>query len=368
MYPELSWKEDKTLAFIKSEIQQLLLNYSGSYTLIEKRSGIILDLNICPEFDRILFRADVDALPIHEETGLSFASKVPGVMHACGHDAHAAMLLGALKCITTNELEIKHNLRFVFQRAEEITNTMSGGECMVKEGALKNISKAYAIHISSRDEKNTMKCRSGYMMSNAASVSFEIKCRGGHVKDPNNGSNAVDVLTDIHVHLRGFALRNIGPKESVSFIPTISVTGERSNIMPEIARSTYSFRNFISTERRNLFFKELKQRIKLICSTYPDTSLVSFEVCPGFPPLVNDPDNHKYVNNLLVNNGFDTAEARRSFAGEDFSYFLNKCEGSYWVLGAKQGKGYGHHTSLFNPSEEVFQTGAAFWLLLAISD
>ena len=178
MYPELSWKEDNTISFIKSEIKKLLNNYKGSSTLTEKKGGLVLDLNLSPEFDRILFRADIDALPIQEETNLSFASQVPNVMHACGHDCHAAMLLGALKVLTSENLEIKHNIRFIFQRAEEIPYVTSGGESLVKDGIMKNIAKAYALHISSKDEEGILRSKPGLMMSNCTSIRLRSNAWG----------------------------------------------------------------------------------------------------------------------------------------------------------------------------------------------
>ncbi len=368
MYPELSWKEDNTISFIKSEIVKHLKNYKGSSSLTEKKGGLILDLNISPEFDRILFRADVDALPIQEETNLSFSSQVPNVMHACGHDCHAAMLLGALKVITSKNLEIKHNIRFIFQRAEEVPFVTSGGESLVKDGIMKNISRAYALHISSKDELGVLRSKPGPMMANCTTICFEIKCMGGHVMCPESGSNAIDVMTDIHNYLKGFALRAIGPKERVSFVPAVSNSGTAANIMPEYAKATYAFRNYLKEDIKNDFLQNLKKRIQAIASTYQDACLHSFDVFDGYPVLVNDYDSFSYVDALLQTNNFKTSLSREVFAGEDFAYYLKKVKGSYWSLGAKQGKCYGHHTSLFNPDEEAFSKGAAFWLLLAVND
>ena len=368
MYPELSWKEENTVSYLKSQIKDLLKTYKGSYALKELKGGIVLDLNISPEFDRILMRADIDALPIQEETGLSYSSKIPGVMHACGHDMHAAMLLGALKHLVESKLIIKHNLRMVFQRAEEVPYHKSGGLSLVEEGVLKNVSKVYALHVISHNSSDTFGSRAGRTMANPASFTFKIRCMGGHVKCPHDGSNAIDVITDIHMHLRGFALRTLGPENISSFVPTQSISGNSCNIMPEYAEATYTFRNFLTAKERSKFFIKLKKRIETLCKTYPDTSLHSFEVTNAYPALVNDPENYRYVNKLLEKNGHQTMSLAPAFSGDDFAYYLEKVEGSYWTLGAMQEHSYGHHTSRFNPNEAVMIKGAAFWLLLAAND
>lgn len=368
MYPELSWGEANTIAFIKKEIQKLLLTHKGSYLLSEKEGGLVLDINVSSEFDRILFRADIDALPIQEETNLPFSSKIPNVMHACGHDFHVAMLLGALKTIITHPLEIKHNLRFIFQRAEESPMHGSGGESLVKDGILNHISKVYCLHITSRDKLGLFRSKPGVMLANCASVSFVIKSMGGHVMCPEKGSNAIDIITDIHNHLRGFALRCIGPKESICFIPTVSRAGNVCNIMPGYAHTTYAFRNYLKEKERNEFLTSLEKRIRAIVQTYPDSSLHSFEVSSGYPILENDPSSYVYVDKLLKKVCFETGYADQVFAGDDFTYYLQKAKGAYWTLGAGKENYYDHHTSLFNPDEEALSKGAAFWLLLATND
>lgn len=366
-YPELSWQETKTIAFLKAEILKICNQTHLDTCFEEKKGGLVLDINIDSSYDRILFRADIDALPIQEETDLSFRSAYDGVMHACGHDCHAAMLLGGLKGICEHSLPIKHNLRFIWQRAEENPLTDSGAKVLAQEGVLKNISKAYGLHITSREEAGVFLSRPGAMMSNPAHIHFKIKCLGGHVMNPDSGSNAIDVITDIHMHLRGFVLSSLGPKEPISFVPSISHAGSVSNIMPNEGHATYSFRNFLSQERRNHFIKILKDRLLSLIHLYPDAELEQFAFYPGYPVLENHIDDYAILNKLLLDHGFNTATTRLMFSGEDFSYYLQKCPGCFWLLGAAQGENFDHHTSLFNPSEEALWMGVCFWMILATS-
>lgn len=364
-HPELSWKETQTIAFLKAEIHKILEGTHLTSCLEEKRGGLILDLTVDPCYDRLLLRADIDALPIQEETDLPFQSHHDGVMHACGHDFHAAMLLGALKAICEHPMLMRHNLRFVWQRAEENPVVDSGGKVLVREGVLKNISKVYGLHITSKEETGKFLSRPGPMMSNSSHLHFKIKCMGGHVMHPDKGSNAIDIMTDIHMHLRGLILSSLGPKEPISFVPSISHAGAAPNIMPNQGYATYSFRNFLSHDKRTQFIQKLNDRLLSLIRLYPDARLESFEFCPGHPLLENYLDEYEISKELLVNQGFITATTRLMFSGEDFAYYLQKCPGCFWLLGAAQGQEFDHHTSLFNPNEEVLWMGVLFWILLA---
>ncbi len=364
--PELSWQEEKTLKYIKDEILKFLPQITYETTLTERVGGLVLDITIDKNFERILFRADVDALPIQEETGLTFASKHPGVMHACGHDMHAAMLLGFLSLFSKNPmLPYKKNLRLVWQRAEETPIVKSGGETLMTEGVFDDVSHVYALHIGSKDPAGLFLSRPGAMMSNPALVTFGIKCTGGHVMHPHIGSNAIDVLTDIHTHLRGFVLRFFGPNEPISFIPSVSKAGGANNIMPNYGTAAYTIRNFLSQRDLTNFIKKLKEKIESIINTYPDSKLDKFHFHKCYPVLVNQPDNFTMVNNILLKNGLDTDYSKLLFSGEDFAYYLKKQKGSFWVLGAKQNE-WDHHTSKFSPDESVLWKGCGFWCALAL--
>lgn len=364
-YPELSWQETQTIAFLKKEVQKICQATYLDTHLEEKKGGLVLDITIDPSFDRIMFRADIDALPIQEQTGLSFQSQHDGIMHACGHDCHAAMLLGGLKALCEHPLTLKHNLRFVWQRAEENPLTDSGAKTLIQEDVLKDISKVYGLHITSRESLGAFVSKPGPLMSNSAHIHFKIKCMGGHVMNPDQGSNAIDIITDIHTHLRGLVLSSLGPKEPISFVPSVSHAGSASNIMPNQGHATYSFRNFLSYEHREQFVKMLKERILSLIHLYPDAELQSFEFYPGYPVLENNMEEYELSHKLLLEHGFNSLIPKLMFSGEDFAYYLQERPGCFWLLGAAQGPQFDHHTSLFNPNEEALWMGVCFWMLLA---
>lgn len=365
--PELGWQEHKTLALLEYHIHNITKNSLLDFEIVRKEGGIWVDLTIDPSLPRVLFRADIDGLPIQEDTSLPFSSVHEGIMHACGHDCHIAMLLGAFKAIAEGCIPVSHNIRFVWQRAEEFANQRSGGEKLVEEGVCDGISYAYALHISSVEDGGMFSSRPTIFLANSALFKFEIECSGGHVMRPNSGSNAIDVMMDILHSLRGFETLMFEPYEPIAFVPSIASAGLATNVRPNSAQICFAFRNFLKKEEKNRFVIAVKDKIERITSLYPTASISSFEFFEGYPVLENDPENYHFVRNLLAQAGFHTKVSNLVFAGEDFSYYLRKVPGSYWSLGAKQGLGTDHHTAKFNPDEKYLWQGVAFWLTLAVN-
>ncbi len=368
--PETRWKEDGTLEYIRQRVPAVFTGEPQG--LLERSSGgIVLDLTYDPNWDRILFRADVDALPIQEETDLPFASQNPGVMHACGHDMHTAMLLGAMKAIAAGAVQPTHNLRFVFQRAEENPGTdprpESGGWVLVDEGVLDGISAVYGLHIGADKPAGVFMSRGGPMMANSDRLKVEITCSGGHVMSPHKGTNAIDVGVRICQELEGFALRTLGPNEPISLVPAIFQSGTASNIRPGKAELWFAVRNMLDEEYREHFRVLLEQHIMSlsICHSGADIKVTYVH---GHPALINDCKSFEGVQKVLQNAGFETQVQEQNFGGEDFAYYLRRCPGSFWFLGAENpDMPGGHHTATFNPREEEMEKGVAFWLALATS-
>ena len=362
--PELGWEETKTLDLIQSEIDHLLPLIPFEATKTLHKGGISLDIDVDPSFDRILLRADIDALPIEEKTGLSFSSKHPGIMHACGHDCHAAMLLGALRSLATGTIPTS-NLRFVWQRAEEIYLCQSGGSSLVENGITDGVARVHGLHISSPLESGVLYSRPSLMMANATHITMEIKCTGGHVMHPNMGSNAIDISTDIHLAARNFCARMLDPENQVAFSPSISQAGVKANIMPEFVTMSYSLRNFLDPESLHRFFVDFRHHIESILAAYKDASLSAYRVSTGFPALSNDETLYEKTKQDLTTAGLRVDFCPLLFCGEDFSYYAEKKPGSFYMLGARQGEGFDHHTAYFNPDEKAFVKGVAYWIAIA---
>lgn len=363
--PEPSWREEKTLALISIELDKISKESLYPSYITKRNGGIWVDLLVDEQLPFILFRSDIDALPIKEETNLFYSSIHEGYMHACGHDCHTAMLLTAFKAIASGLIFPKSNIRFVFQRAEECGENPSGGSMLVEEGVLKNIDFAYGLHISSTLESNVFYSRKDLMMANSSYIEFEINCSGGHVMRPDLGSNAISLMTDILSHLKGFEKLFFPPNEPIVFIPSIARAGAKSNIRPNTAYFCYAIRNFLPTVKREEFIHAVAEKIEMITKLYPSAKLSEFKVNNGYPALYNNSENYKFVENALREELLQTASSPILFSGEDFAYYLKETPGSFWLLGAKQNPIYDHHTSKFNPDESTLKTGVAFWLTLA---
>jgi amidohydrolase len=377
--PETRWEENETIAYIRARIDEIQRDQGGGsdsvqVDLREGKGGLIVDLTFDPKWNRRLFRADVDALPIQENTGLPFASRNPGRMHACGHDMHTAMLLGAFKAIREGKVQPIYNLRLVFQRAEEGPGSKpipeSGGNVMVnQDGVLEGVFSAHALHISSNSEIGIFRSRAGPIMGN--SDRFEIvisNAKGGHVMNPSSGENALDVAYDIQTSLRTFLSRNLAPSRQATLVPTGVDAGfgiESSNVMPSEARIYYGIRNLLNTDDRATLYQSLTDEIEGTAAQYPGVH-VELNMVYGHPATINS--DFEEIRDILVAGGFRFNEVGPGLGGEDFAYFLQKCErGSFWYLGAG-GKGSAPgHSPEFNPDESVMSLGVAFWLALATS-
>ncbi|MCF7806769.1 MAG: amidohydrolase [Simkaniaceae bacterium] len=363
--PELAWEEEQTIAYLLNEIAQFNILSSIQLSIHHRVGGFFVDVDIAPHFPRLLFRADLDALPIEEALDIPYRSQFKNRMHACGHDCHAAMLLAALKALCERDLPLTSNLRLVFQRAEEIGPEKSGGKTLVHEGVCADIFEVYGLHIGTTLESGVFFSRPNELLANTALIQFEISCSGGHVMRPHLGTNAIDVQAEICLALRGFERKVLDPSDVALFIPSMSEAAIANNIRPNFLKMTYAFRSFLRNDKKKQFIQAVRNKIENIIAGFATTRLESFFVSDGYPILANDPQNVAMVKTMLESHQMQTELSLPLFAGDDFAYYLLHSPGSYWMLGAKTGNGQDHHTPDFNPDESILHKGIAFWLLLA---
>lgn len=372
-HPETRWEEDQTLNFVREEVDRI-----GSGLLQQQlgfAGGYVYDLTVRDDaVDRIVLRADVDALPVTEATGLRFTSAMPGKMHACGHDTHVAMLLGAIKAITKGGVVPRHNLRFVFQRAEENPGTeplaMSGGAKLVCEGVLKDVNRAYGLHIWPNGVAGTFYSRAGAFLGNSGRLKMVLHGKGGHVAQPHRGDNVLRIWYDVMTAFNTIAARRLPPTEPVTVEPVIAKAGTGSNIMPAEGEFWFGVRTMLPRDEHNAFMAAMEEETRTIVSRYPGAS-VDFTRILGHPSLQNDEDNFGTVRRILTDAGQPVEVHEPLLGGEDFAHYLDRkhkgVPGSFWLLGAHQ-EGTGDcHAPTFNPDESVFWNGVLFWLLLATS-
>jgi amidohydrolase len=374
--PELRWQENETIDFVRNggrigaseNLTPLDIKIQDRY-----QGGLVVDLGFEKGLDRIIFRADIDALPVQEETGLPYASVVPGKMHACGHDVHTAMLLGAYRALVTSRIKCKHNIRFVFQRAEENPGTppnpKSGGQTLVEEGVLEGISHAYGLHIwnSPDSTPGVFYSRPGPFMGNSGRLKIAVKASGGHVAKPSGGVNVLRITQAIQNTLDGYLARTLGPFEPAALEPAILKAGTGSNVMPAEAEMWYGVRTVLPGRMHELYMVEIEETIRSVVFMFPGAS-VQFERILGHPALINDTKSYKHVESVLLEANQITGFHERILGGEDFAHYLDAeygVPGSFWFLGARKDGTGDHHAPTFNPDESVFWKGVLFWLLLA---
>ncbi len=377
-HPETRWEESWTLQRVWDECYNMTRRRDEVFgpwhvvpdgESIRPKGGFVLNATFDPSFDRILFRADVDALPVTEATGLPFASTIPGKMHACGHDVHMAMLMGALKAIAEGRVKPTHNLRFVFQRAEENPGAEpradSGGKVLVDEGVLDGITSVHGLHIwaASDGTPGVFYSRPGQFMANSDRWCITITAKGGHVMAPHHGVNALRVANAIMTALEGFPNRILGPNEAATLEPVICKSGTGTNIMPASAELWYGVRTLLAPTDRDLYFDRLESEVRAVALRFP--AEVEFKRVYGHPALINDSTSVRTVGELLRANDQSVEERERILGGEDFAHYLYGAPGSFWMLGAYQEGSGDHHSPTFNPDERVFWQGVLYWLALA---
>ena len=363
--PELRFEEEQTLAVVRREIEARTATSPrrSKIEIREHRGGLAVDVTVDAAAERWLLRADVDGLPVPEQTGLPYASIHPGHMHACGHDAHTAMLLGAFSLLVGPTTPAR-NLRFVWQRAEENPVTESGGAMLVREGVCEDVSRVYGLHVDANRKSGSFLSRPGAHMANSDRLQVQIKCQGGHVARPHHGSNAADIAVDVCAALRGFALRTLGPHEAVSLVPAIVRAGTASNVRPDTAELWFAVRNFLDADRRQAFETALVREIEHLVRRYADASVAVTPV-RGHPSLINTATEVERVRRLLEAAGLPTVEDDTRFGGEDFAWYLRARPGCFWFLGAETPGSADHHAPRFNPDPTVFWRGVHYWLILA---
>lgn len=355
-HPELSWKEHRTTGRLISELERL-----GLPSQQPLETGIICEIEGPSHVPVVAIRADIDALPIQEETDLPYASETPGVMHACGHDAHAAMLVGAAELLTQHREGLPAPVRLIFQPAEE---TGSGARAMVEAGALEGVGAIFGGHVDRHYPTGTLVAVKGAV--NASTDTFRISIRGqqGHAARPHETVDAVVVGSLIVMAVQTIVSREIDPTHpSVVSIGRFEA-GSAENVIAGAAELSGTIRAQDPAVR-----KHLHRSIARICESVGHLHQASVELKTeeGTPPLVNRGPMVDVARRAAAEAlGADRVRSRVrtvNMGGEDFSWYLQQVPGCYVRLGARleDSAGYPAHSSRFEIDEGVLAAGAA-WL------
>ena len=365
--PELSFQEFETASFVETELRNIGLKPTigvagtGLTAIIEGKN---------PSKKVVALRADMDALPIIEANEVSYRSTKPGIMHACGHDAHTSSLLGAARILYNLRSEFEGSVKLIFQPGEEMAP--GGASLMIKDGALKNPAPQVILgqHVMPLIPVGKVGFRKGLYMASADEIYITVKGKGGHAAMPDNTVDPILISAHLIVALQQIISRNANPK-----IPSVLSFGHieglgATNVIPNEVKIKGTFRTLNEEWRA-----EAKLRIRKLAEGLVQSMGGQCEVniVDGYPYLENEPELTNRVKNVAIDylGAENVLDLDIWMASEDFSYYSQEIDACFYRLGTRnEAKGIisGVHTPTFNIDEDSLEIGAGLMAYLAISE
>jgi carboxypeptidase Ss1 len=363
--PELAYKEKATSKLVANKLRALGL---------EVRTGIggtgVLGILRGQQTGRVVgLRADMDALPIEEMADVDFRSREKGVMHACGHDTHVAMLLGTANLLANHRKDIAGTVKFFFQPAEE-HGGRGGAKPMIEDGVMKNpkVDFVFGLHIDGDLESGVLAFRSGPAMAAPDTFQIRITGRGGHGAYPHQTIDPIYVAAQLVVALQGVSGRMIDPVQPIVISIGSIHSGTKENIIPDQAILQGTIRTVDEITRKRAKAK-VAEVAKGVCRAFGAKAEVEFEK-DAYPVMVNDERVTEKARKILGKMPGTRVKVKPlQLGGEDFSRFLHEAPGTFYFLGTKNpAKGciYPNHSPRFKVDEEVLKFGSASLAQLAM--
>jgi amidohydrolase len=352
--PELSYKEFNTSKFIQDHLQSLGIPFkvmaeTGVVALIEgKKSNRVIAL-----------RADIDALPIQEANNVAYASKVPGVMHACGHDVHTTILLGAARILNETKAHWEGSVKLIFQPGEE--KNPGGASILIKEGVLENPAPTAIIglHVHPILETGKLSFKSGKAMASADEIYITVKGKGGHAATPHLTADTVLAASELVVALQKVVSRDKDPL-SPSVLSICAINGGfTTNVIPSEVKLMGTFRAMDETWRFNAH-KRMQEVANGIATS--SGAEIDFKIDVGYPTVYNDPVITEKARSIAASTmgTSNIEEGELRMGAEDFGYYSQKIAGCFFRLGTgnkQKNITSGVHTPTFDIDEDAIEIG-----------
>ena len=358
-HPELGFQEFETAKVVAERLRSLGVEEIKTGIAVTGVTGLIRGSKPGPKSDTVvLLRADMDALPIDEQNDVDYRSQVPHTMHACGHDAHTAMLLGVAGLLMKKRDQFLGTVKVLFQPAEE---GGGGARVMIDEGVLESpkVDYAFGMHIDQGSPVGQISLRPGPSMASADRFTIVIQGKGGHGASPHETVDPISIGAQIIVALQTIVSREVDPIDPAVVTVGALIAGDASNVIPDTAELRGTLRSFNPAVR-----EQIGRRTGEIAAGIANAmrGSVEYRYLPGYPSTVNDLEQAELVRQVAVEvvGEENVVLQPMQMGAEDFSYFLEKVPGAFWFVGSRnpeRGLVWGHHHPRFDLDEEAMTYG-----------
>lgn len=357
-HPEVAFQERRTSSVIRRYLESLDLAVS---TCAE--TGVRAVLKGKPGGKTVALRADMDALPLKEEGEKGYISENPEAAHACGHDGHMAVLMGAAHVLSKRRSQFKGQIVFLFQPAEE--KIPGGAKAMIEQGALEGVDAIFGLHLWQPLPTGTVGIVKGAMMAQPDEFSIIVKGKGGHGSMPQTAVDPILAASHLVVNVQSIVSRNVDPLKPIVVSFGAMKGGTVYNIIPAQVTLTGTVRTFDSSVQA-LAERRLREITEQTCRTFGATSVIEYE--KGYLPLVNDEAMAELVLETARNTLGEKCirDIDPVMGGEDFAFYLKKVPGAFFFLGTGDGMEFPHHHPGFDLDEKVLPKATLLTASLAL--
>lgn len=357
-HPELGFEELRTSAVIREFLESLGLQVQAC-----AKTGLRAALAGKPGGQTVALRADMDALPLEEQGDKEYISQNPGVTHACGHDGHMAIIMGAAKILSQMKDRFSGKVVFLFQPSEE--RIPGGAKLMIEEGALEGVDAIFGLHLWQNLATGIVGVVKGPMMAQPDAFSITIKGKGGHGSMPQQTVDPILVASQLVVNVQSIVSRSIDPLKPVVVSFGTIKGGTIYNIIPEKVTLTGTVRSF-DADVQKLTEQRLRKITQKTCETYGATAEFKYDI--GYASLVNDAGMVDFIEKITAKTlGKERIKhIEPVMGGEDFAYYLKKVPGAFLFFGMGDGTQYPHHHPGFDIDEKALPEAAYLMTALAL--